>query len=175
MNLTRVTFEDSDPYKAHRIVEDLFHGLGERILFRRAGGKLRVLTTSAPKITSSGVLESREVAVPSADSFVPFRILFNPTKSVRGAGKHGLETVEEAEAWLRRKLEVGGCSVMQVLVDFDGVHYLTKTDGTPVPPITSYTAAGVLTVLDPSKLSDLLLRGLGSAKFAGWGMLDIFP
>ena len=177
MNLTRVTFENSDDYQAHVAVEDLFHGQGERILFRRAGGKLRVLTSSAPKGASDCILESREVTVPAADSFVPFRILFNPTKSVKGATsgrKHGLETVEEAEAWLRRKLEAGGCSVMQVLVDFEGVHYLEKTNGTPVPPITSYSATGVLCVLDADKLTELLLKGVGSAKFAGWGMLDIF-
>lgn len=125
-----------------------------------------------------------------AGQLLHFRLRANPTRKLsnrRTDTKHGvrvgLYTEEEQLAWLARKGEEGGFSVVSCHVVPEGKVYGKKTDpekldkdGKPKKHDMQHLAVrfdGVLQVTDPEALLGTVRRGIGSAKAFGFGLLSL--
>lgn len=114
-----------------------------------------------------------------------FQLCANPTKKVTKLQPYGsptkngkrvpLRTREELIAWMQRKGEQGGFVVEEATLRTipRGREYFQKDGAHGLHSAVEYQ--GVLTVTDPAKFHETFLRGIGSAKAFGFGMLVIAP
>ncbi|HQF63604.1 MAG TPA: type I-E CRISPR-associated protein Cas6/Cse3/CasE [Anaerolineaceae bacterium] len=118
----------------------------------------------------------------SADQVLSFRLRANPTIKKSAADKEnnngkrlGLFREEDQTAWLERKLLSAGCSVLQVRVSGqDQVNGWRSSDDQP-RKLTFHSVQfdGLLRVDDPDRLMKAIIRGIGSAKGFGFGLLSL--
>lgn len=114
-----------------------------------------------------------------------FQLCANPTKKVAkelpdgSLTKNGrrvpVRTREELVAWIKRKGEQGAFSVDEVtLRTFSrGRDYFEKSGTLGLHSAVEFQ--GVLTVIDPARFYEAFMRGIGSAKAFGFGLLVIVP
>ena len=118
---------------------------------------------------------------PAARSY-RFALSANPSKKLRcdGTGKItkngrrvALETAEELQSWLRRKLEASGCRLVNAVIA-DGSWRCGRRDGQAI----SHGAVefqGLLEVVDAPLFQRDWRQGFGSAKAFGFGLMLLFP
>lgn len=176
-----------DLYELHRSLSNcfLFHeesGPG-RILFRlEDSSTLLVVSEQRPdwqKLPPGYLLKEFPILDYANQSLIEgeqyyFRLRANPTvresagKGQRGK-RRGLCTIEEQEAWIKRKGEKKGFSLLSLSVRPEG---LTELKGTKIQ-LNSVLYEGALKVDDPKQLKEALFKGLGSGKSFGFGLLSI--
>ncbi|MDY6846394.1 MAG: type I-E CRISPR-associated protein Cas6/Cse3/CasE [Chloroflexota bacterium] len=108
-----------------------------------------------------------------------FRLLGNPTmrkKQPDGSGKRvGLYKIEEQENWLSHKAEQGGFRVLAVtLTDLGLIESIKKKNSrTHNIKHLGIQFDGILTVTNPEKFEKTIIKGIGSAKAFGFGLLSL--
>ncbi|MBT9142850.1 MAG: CRISPR-associated endoribonuclease Cse3 [Dehalococcoidia bacterium] len=104
-----------------------------------------------------------------------FRLRANPT--VKRDGKRlGLLREEEQSAWLRRKGENGGFSVLSYTVIPEGMLRDNKREsGVTILSLLSVRFEGVLRVEQPDAFLATIEKGVGSGKGLGFGLLSVAP
>jgi len=142
---------------------------------------------------------SRAYALLQDSQTLSFRLRANPTKRIgRGAGEGmagkrvGLVREEEQTAWLERKGRTGGFALLSsgqtgglvesrqplaVEVRTEGKQTGRKRDHTHAHTMTHLSVLfdGRLRITDAEAFRETLLRGIGSAKAYGFGLLSIAP
>ena len=181
MYLTKITGVIGNVYHTHRVVKDLFPS-DERLLYKNFNGKIHVLcvnkSESKTAFDGSFINSVREVHVPETGSEIEFRVKFNPTKNIRvvkggSSRKIGIADPSEAKEWLIRKMESNGVSVVGVTVEQLGIEIIEK-DGKHKSTVVGHQAHGIITVTDSDAFSNLLHSGIGGAKFAGYGLINVW-
>jgi CRISPR system Cascade subunit CasE len=189
------------PYEMHRTLmhafpDDLTEGV-ERVLYRlethpQTGvPTLLVQSKLAPQWTQlppGYLLAGQEQPNPQVKeihlSFQPgqllaFRLLANPTKRLskslpqgREESKRvGLYKPDEQLAWLLRKGEAHGFQVVSAVPN----QQAAMKDRQRLLEFLGVQFDGLLTVIDPARLSDAVSNGIGSAKAFGCGLLSLAP
>ena len=106
-----------------------------------------------------------------------FRLRANPTKRVKENAKRvGLLREEDQQAWLKRKLEAAGATLVLVHVlndPFVRGKLFTETAKEKRLNFLSVQFDGVLQVKDKDKLVSTIFTGFGSAKGLGFGLLSL--
>lgn len=177
MLLTELSILNVDnSYHNHQVVKSLFEK-DPRVLFCAAPGKLRVLSTTPAGGScfdpSVKMISSKEVKVPEKGSTIPFKVLYYPKKSVKGRNKIGIVDNSIAESKFRETMKKAGVSINHMFMNFVGLPQVSKANG-HVVVAPSFQVLGILTVEDKGLFEEALVHGVGSGKFAGWGMIDIF-
>ena len=188
-----------NPYDFHRQLWRLFPGEEKEarrnsdeerqgFLFRveesGSGRAARLLVQShqAPEIAQGLVmLGTREIRpAPSAGQRLAFLLTANPIKTIVDAERNAkpgkksekcrvpLIREEEQRDWLARKL-AGVAEVEAVTLLTHRPLYFRK--GNRAGKLATATYEGVLRVVDPSKLGDVLKNGIGPAKAFGCGLM----
>jgi CRISPR system Cascade subunit CasE len=138
-----------------------------------------VLSEKAPRVLPFGTWQTKSV---SPDFYAGTRYVFevtaNPTMkqallddqgTKKRQGKRiGLQPARYEE-WLRRKLEDAGCSVVAAVTENLGLRVCQRKG-----VLVSHSAArfkGVLSVKDPLKFREVAVKGIGTARGFGFGML----
>jgi CRISPR system Cascade subunit CasE len=117
----------------------------------------------------------------AAGQVLTFRLRANPTvKRHFESGDHkrvGLYTEEEQVAWLQRKTDDGGFSLLSVNVAAEGQAggLIHRDDETHRLNLLAVRFDGVLQVTDPARLVETVRRGIGSGKGLGFGLLSLAP
>jgi CRISPR system Cascade subunit CasE len=111
-----------------------------------------------------------------------FCLRANPTIKRRFAvsGDHkriGIEAEDDQLAWLRRKADEGGFRILEVRVTReDPVKGVIRRKGARhALHLIAVRFEGLLSVTDPALLRKTLVRGLGSGKGMGFGLLSLEP
>jgi len=108
-----------------------------------------------------------------------FRLLGNPTmrkKQPDGSGKRvGLYKIEEQENWLSRKAEQGGFRVLAVKLTDLGLIESIKQKNSRIYNIKHLGIQfdGILSVKNPKNFEKTIIKGVGSAKAFGFGLLSL--
>lgn len=108
-----------------------------------------------------------------------FRLLANPTKRTKQAdGKSkrvGLYSPEAQTEWLQHKALQGGFTVGGMKLQDLGMVESIKKKNNQIIQIKHYTVQfdGVLSVSDPHLFKLTLVKGIGSAKAFGFGLLSL--
>jgi CRISPR-associated protein Cas6/Cse3/CasE subtype I-E len=185
--LTRISCPTvSGPYHDHRVIEALFDNgepeTGRKALFTRRGETILAVSEYRPNGScfddSVTVGASEEASVPEVGKTLVLRTVFCPAvHKAQGQGSKskdvGIWEEEESGAWLTKRLEKSGAKVLQLATARIGFKYFQKADGSEVVTL-AHNAVGVVQVEDAGKFWELVSRGVGGCKFAGFGMLDIF-
>ena len=120
----------------------------------------------------------------SPDEVCCFRLRANPTAKMRvradrsparNGVRVGLYTEDEQLAWLQRKAQAGGFSVVSCHIVPEG-KVLSRKGGEAPEDRMQHLAVrfdGVLRVTDPDCLLNTLRNGIGSAKAFGFGLLSL--
>jgi CRISPR system Cascade subunit CasE len=99
-----------------------------------------------------------------------FRLRANA--SVKQHGKRrAIKTPEGKVAWLRRRLEEGGCQLVGAVIREDRFYEASKGGVTLKVQATLFE--GRLRVEHPASAAETLRRGVGSAKALGLGLLSL--
>lgn len=111
-----------------------------------------------------------------------FRLLANPTVKRKAndnlpSKRLGLLREEDQLAWLKRKAEKGGFSLVSCTPTAKEMIKDTKDDGATRYKLSllSVCFEGVLQVEDPDLLLETVRTGVGSAKGLGFGLLSLAP
>jgi len=203
----RVQRELVEPYEMHRSVmralpQDL-DCADERVLWRvdehpSLGLVLLVQTRNEPDWSwiatekgTSGYLATTTEPNPAVKPFdlnlqagqvLTFRLRANPTKRLSAPEGHtgkriGIYTEKEQVAWLTRKGELHGFSVLQVQVRDDGKvkneNAIHRNDVSHKLELLGVQFDGILRVDDPTLLVQGVQDGIGSAKAFGFGLLSL--
>jgi CRISPR system Cascade subunit CasE len=80
-------------------------------------------------------------------------------------------------AWLQRKTDDGGFSLLSVNVAAEGQAggLIHRDDETHRLNLLAVRFDGVLQVTDPARLVETVRRGIGSGKGLGFGLLSLAP
>ena len=130
-------------------------------------------------------IKTVEQRIKQGDQF-RFRLLANPTKRLRKdsrdsrgdpvnrkwVGKRVGVGSEDLENWLARRAHPGGFHVRRLASIQRGFIYVNKGER------LRYRSAqyeGILEVTEPDRFRDTLVRGIGSAKAFGFGLLSVVP
>jgi len=194
---TNVMIDLNDPYQMHRTVMSGFSAQipeTERVLFRleiqNRHPQLSLLVQSHLLPDWSRLPGKDYLLVPAqVKAFTPafsieqvfsFRLTANPTKRLRGDGKQvghrvGLLREEEQLAWLERKGTENGFRVLAVRTT-----HLDQPDGWKPEgkkkhrlQYQSVRFDGHLQVTDAKTFTDALVKGIGSGKGMGFGLLSL--
>jgi len=103
-----------------------------------------------------------------------FRLRANPTQRRRGKRRAWL-TGDEQRAWLERKGQQAGFSILSVDCQMEGLTLLSKRLHLPPLRLNSVLYEGVLEVTDPDQCAHAVATGIGSAKAFGFGLLSLAP
>ncbi|MGQ9502995.1 MAG: type I-E CRISPR-associated protein Cas6/Cse3/CasE [Anaerolineae bacterium] len=198
----RVCREVSEPYEMHRTLLKAFPSALEggpgRVLFRvdtppahHAGPAHFIALVQSEQLPDWSFLHTtdhyllRSVADnPAVKSFAPvftsgqqllFRLRANPT--VKRNGKRcGLYREEEQRAWLERKADENGFTVLGVIIQREGIAggriYRAPEEVHPLR-LLAVRFDGLLRVDDPERFLNALRRGIGSGKGLGFGLLSL--
>lgn len=205
MHLSRLTLDPrlrqtrrlmASPYDLHQAIARAFPNASDggsgRVLFRldedrRSGGlSLLVQSEKVPDWKRAELLSACLAEPVKCKAFDPairqgqvlyFRLRANPT--VKRDGKRlGLLRQEEQLAWLERKAEEDGFSVVSCTIIPEGLRKDSKGDGNSGKrPLTllSVRFEGVLRVEQPSALLSAIREGIGAGKGLGFGLLSVAP
>lgn len=108
-----------------------------------------------------------------------FRLAANPTKKIdvdgkRPNGKRVPVPVEQFRQWLIGRAEAGGFALeADALTMQPGYVYWKKPRQKKGQQLRSVRYEGLLRVLDPDRLREALLSGIGPAKAFGFGLLSV--
>ena len=185
----------ASPYDLHQAIARAFPNATDggpgRVLFRldedrRSGGLcLFVQSEKAPDWARAELLSDCLAEPVKYKPFNPvilqgqvlyFRLRANPT--VKRDGKRlGLLRQEEQLAWLGRKAEQNGFSVVSCTVVPEGLRRDAKEDENGKTPLIllSVRFEGVLRVEQPPALVAAIREGIGSGKGLGFGLLSVAP
>jgi len=199
----RARSESADLYQMHRTVLRAFPETlppEERVLFRLEAaedtGILTLLVQSSGEPDWSWLAEQHgyllDLAEPNpwVKPFNPifrpgqqlaFRLLANPTvrRAVERNGKlssarHALYREEDQAAWLARKAEQGGFTVLGARIRPRGeVKGYTRERHALCLYAVQYD--GRLEIIDPEQFERTLRQGIGPAKGLGFGLLSVAP
>jgi len=133
---------------------------------------------------------SASYAAVASDARFRFRLRANPTRKIDtksgpdGVRRNGKRVEffrdEDQLAWLERKAEQSGFTILAVRVDKGDALGTKQTGGTrreSSHPLTFGVALfnGVLRVTDVERFQQTLVSGIGSGKAFGFGLLSIAP
>jgi len=176
-------YDIRNPYETHRLLWRLFPGRPDDsrpFLFRgeaRRRGRARVLLQSVvqPEREARGItlVGGPKEFGPSfrAGQNLRFLLRANPVKRLKEARcRVPLIREDEQVAWLGRKLE-GAARPLDVAVDGKKTIWFQK--GGKAGKIVAVTFSGILEVLDPGRLGELVRSGIGPAKGFGCGLLSL--
>jgi CRISPR-associated protein Cas6/Cse3/CasE subtype I-E len=147
-------------YDIHRDVMALFAGIKPRVLWRRDGDMVTVVSDMPP---TAAVDYAEETPAFEVGKKYRFKIRVNPT--VKRNGKRYL--TPSVHAWLDGKAARHGFTVENVTRLTDEGRFTAK-NGARLP---SFDIAGVLTVMDDVAFRRTLIAGIGSQKAWGFGLL----
>ena len=105
-----------------------------------------------------------------------FRLRANPTKRRSDTGKRvGLYQEEEQVEWLRRKAKHGGFRIIRLNVAPEGVLKGRKYDGRKRHALRHHSVRfdGLLVVTAEEEFRSTIVRGIGSGKAYGFGLLSL--
>ncbi len=166
------------------------------------GNRAVILVQSAPKPDWDYAFHNADyllAAPPQVKSFDPnyanrqhlrFRLLANPTKrfsrnsrekdgqpvAERWVGKRVPVPAEELYEWLARRADTAGFSIVKDSTTVQpGYVYVNKTPSDTGHRLRSVRYDGTLTVTDPARFRDTLVRGIGPGKAFGFGLLSVAP
>jgi len=111
-----------------------------------------------------------------------FRLRANPTVKKDRPGKKqgrrvGLLRQEDQLDWLKRKIEVGGASLLSASFTHDqfATGKLYRGSSTHDLQYVAVQIDGTLQVKDPARFQETLQAGIGSGKGMGFGLLSLAP
>jgi CRISPR system Cascade subunit CasE len=116
--------------------------------------------------------------IPDGRTFY-FRLLGNPTvrrKQPDGSSKRvGLYTIEEQNDWINRKAEQAGFQINAVKSTDQGMIESIKRKNGRTFNIKHLSVQfdGILLVTNPERFQNTLVKGIGSAKAFGFGLLSL--
>lgn len=183
MYLTMISSKFYDRYGKHREVTSLFPSDKTHPLFSVNGGITKVISIDKPikdlAFNGAVVNSTTEISIPSVGTMLPFKILFNPRKRSRvnkesKSIRIGIGDSTEATQWLTHRMERDfGVKLDAINCEFRGIQVIAKGNETKAV-VATHLALGVLTIIDVNAFSNALINGIGGAKFAGFGLLDIW-
>ena len=174
-------------------------------LFRidpQPGGRAVILVQSAAKPNWEYAFHNADyllAAPPEVKAFDPrftkgqqlrFRLLANPTKrfsknscerdgkpvAEKWVGKRVPVPAEQLEEWLTRRATAAGFSIdKDSLTIQPGYVSVNKTPSNQGQRLRSVRYDGILDVTDPALLEEAIVRGIGSGKAFGFGLLSVSP
>ena len=177
----KVDTSKNGSYRIHQIVKSMFPEVRRPLFHLGPGGVVKILSehiTQDKPFDEESVefLGTRQVSVPEEGALVPFKVRYCARVSKKDAsGKHkklSTPDTSAADSKLKSVLARQGAEILQSFINFEGFPIVQKGDLTI--PMATHQVVGVLQVKDKAAFQELLLSGVGSARFAGWGMLDIF-
>ena len=177
----KVDITKNGSYRIHQLVQSMFPGVRRPLFHVGPGGVVRILSEHIVQDkpfdeTSMVFLGTRKVSVPEEGAFVPFKVRYCACVSKKDAlGRHkrlSTPDTDTADAKLKNAVSSQGAEIMQSFINFEGFPIVQK--GAMTIPMATHQVVGVLQIKNKAVFSELLLSGVGSARFAGWGMLDIF-
>lgn len=173
---------------------------GAGFLFRidpNPGGRAVILVQSAVKpdweyaFHNAGYLLA---APPEVKLFQPcftkgqrlqFRLVANPTRRLsknspdvkeESIGKRVPVPTDQLFDWLARRTKSGGCSIDKYSTAIQpGYIYMNKTRDSVGQRLHSVRYEGILEVTDADIFHEILVRGIGSGKAFGFGLLSVAP
>ncbi len=131
----------------------------------RLAERLNILESKQSSITWEGLRSGQ---------MLRFRLRANPTVK-RNGKRWPIVKDEELSAWLTRKLETGGSSLLDVTIIPEGKLVGKRRGESPAKTFHSIRFEGSLQVNDVSQFKELLACGIGSAKGFGFGLLSVAP
>lgn len=191
----------ASPYRLHKAIMHAFPNTSEggpgRVLFRvdetDEPDSIFILVQSekepcwqkAQHLTSllTEPLQTKPLQLKlSKGQILYFRLLANPTAKRRTADnlptkRLGLLREEDQLAWLKRKAEKGGFSLVSCISTAKEMIKDTKDDGDTKYKLSllSVCFEGLLRVENPDLLLETVRTGIGSAKGLGFGLLSLAP
>ncbi|MEN9358905.1 MAG: hypothetical protein RL095_440 [Verrucomicrobiota bacterium] len=183
-----------DSYAWHQALWNLFPGHNDQsrpflCRWQASGDFLDLFLLSSvlpafPDWSQAGRWQSRELPAefPAARRY-RFALTANPSKKLRtdGSGrvsKNGrrvaLETQEELQNWLRRKLGASGCQLLGEALIANGSWRCGRRDECTLSHAV-VEFQGALEVLDTPLFRQAWRQGFGSAKAFGFGLMLLFP
>ena len=175
---TITTAGSATDYHCHQVVKHMFKD-STRPLFRTlyaAGTKyIRVLSdkhaASDKAFDGSKMVSSKEVSSLPGKT-VNFYLKVNPTRSVRvgerKSTKQGIIDPNAVTEWLQKKMR--GCSIIEHRVSPAGLQKIPEK-GTSA---YIHEVSGVIEITNLEEFTGTLINGLGSSKFIGCGMIDVW-
>jgi CRISPR system Cascade subunit CasE len=187
-----------DSYRWHQAVWEAFPGRADekrdfltRLDRRKDGFRLLIISDIAPTRPDwSAESEWQTKVIPESffrSSCFLFQLCANPSKKVAKEGPDGVRTKngrrvplqkrEELEAWILRKAGQGGFVVNAASLRIvpRGREYFEIHSRNEKGLHSAVEFEGVLTVMDAAKFRETFVRGIGSAKGFGFGMLALQP
>ena len=197
----RTIAEVRDPYQLHRTLAKAFAPAGSdadagraalddaRLLFRvdadgardtvavlvqsRTRPQWEQLTQTSGWLRRAPDLVAFSPVLPEG-TLLAFRLRANP--SVKREGKRrGLFRVEERLAWLARKAEAGGFSLVRAEVADERVLRASTGEGPSRGEFAACRYEGVLRVAESRRFAETIAGGIGAAKGFGFGLLSVAP
>jgi CRISPR system Cascade subunit CasE len=105
-----------------------------------------------------------------------FRLKANPTKRDKSTGKRiGLRRPEEQESWLHRQSTRGGFEVLELRVGSTGGVTGRQKDKPSSIQIETALFEGLLRIMEPEALREMLRKGIGRGRAYGCGLLSVAP
>jgi CRISPR-associated protein Cas6/Cse3/CasE subtype I-E len=111
---------------------------------------------------------SKKIIAPPTNAKLRWKILCNPVNKM-GNKKIAIRDIKEAKNWLQKKLQ-GALKLLSLNAEFLPTETSRKPNGTSLT-IQQMLVEGTGIVLDPEKLLELTLHGIGPSKAFGYGCL----
>ena len=187
--------EDFDTEHVH-----VARGADAGFLFRidpQASGRVVILVQSAIKPDWEYAFKNAFyllAASPEVKSFDPgfakgqrlrFRLVVNPTRKIdtksgpdgrRRNGKRVPIPIDQLYEWLAGRAKLAGFSLDKDSATIQaGYVYLNKTRDGDGQRLRSARYDGILDITDPAKFNETLVRGIGTGKAFGFGLLSVAP
>jgi CRISPR system Cascade subunit CasE len=161
----------------------------------QAGGRVMVVVRSAAKPDWEYAFHNAAyllAAPPEVKSFDPcfakeqhlrFRLVANPTRKIdtksgpdgrRRNGKRVAVPPAQFEEWLARRADAAGFCIAEGSTALQPAYlYVNKTRSVSGQRLRSVRYDGILTVTDPIRFREALVRGIGPGKAFGFGLLSV--
>lgn len=81
-----------------------------------------------------------------------------------------LRDPEDRRKWMSRKLESGGCLLLDNIEGTEQISYIRKQGSSPFV-LNGFHYSGILQITDPEKFGKLISAGIGPERAYGYGML----
>ena len=183
----------ASPNIFHGAIEDAFESKQERNLWRldRLKGDYYLLVLSASEPDIKGIIDQFGYVgdVGEVKSYEPlldrisndqtwrFRIVANPTHSIKNAKGRGKvvahSSVKYQREWLEKKAVQNGFELREVNIASSEWKIFKKRDNNSRVRLKQTTYEGILTVKDTEAFKTALVTGIGRGKVYGMGLLTI--
>jgi len=190
----RVQKELGNPYQLHRTIMHAFPDNLEdidrkgRVLFRVEESKkalyphVLIQSSLCPNwdfligdnnyLVSDPVFKQFKFPSFQKGNIFVFRLYANPTKKTNG-NRVGMYRDEDIYAWLHRKAELSGFKVIHVYITKKEEVTARVNKKSKTMTFQAIQFEGTLQVIDPSLFHSALIKGIGSGKSFGFGLLSI--